>query len=41
MTAGNEPERAELWEWAVTRDGRDNPVGVSRTCHGALTADRS
>jgi hypothetical protein len=30
--------RIPLWEWGVTRETRSNPVGVSMTRHGAMTA---
>jgi hypothetical protein len=30
--------RIPLWEWAITQDARNNPVGVSMTEHGAMTA---
>jgi hypothetical protein len=30
--------RIPLWEWAITQDARDHPVGVSMTEHGAMSA---
>jgi hypothetical protein len=30
--------RVPLWEWCVTRETRNRPVGVSMTRHGAMTA---
>jgi hypothetical protein len=30
--------RVEVWEWAVMRDTRGNPVGVSMTCDRAKAA---
>jgi hypothetical protein len=30
--------KVELWEWAVVQGGRHNPVGVSGTRRGAVTA---
>jgi hypothetical protein len=30
--------RIPLWEWGVTRETRNRPVGVCKTRHGAVTA---
>lgn len=29
---------AQLWEWAVVREPRNTPVGMSRSQHGAMEA---
>lgn len=32
------PVLAQLWEWVVLQEPRNNPVGVSKTEHGAMEA---
>jgi hypothetical protein len=38
MTRREGAVRVPLWEWGITRETRNRPVGVSMTRHGAMAA---